>query len=154
MKVFCAWCCRDGRPGYLGEREPLENPEPTHGVCAHHKAQLLESLPSRSFPDAELLIVVRRNNTVLYEHLKRSFAAVSRVKVIVDRRVTDRRAAPCQISDERRHVRTGRRIRQGTISSLGGFMIVRFTPKEIIPPLPGSRGTPALPVGTHAPDLT
>lgn len=133
MQVFCAWCCREARPGYLGEREPLENPEPTHGVCAHHMAQLLESLPSRSFPDADLLIVVRRDNTVLYEHLKRSFAAMARVKVIVDRRVSDRRAAPCQGSDERRHMRT-RRIREGTISPLGHFTIVRFTPK--VPPAP------------------
>jgi hypothetical protein len=119
---------------YLGEREPLENPESTHGVCAHHKAQLLESLPSRSFPDAELLIVVRRNNTVLYEHLKRSFAAVSRVKVIVDR-VLDRRAAWCQESDDRRHVRT-RRIREGTISLLGDFTVVRFTLKVPLTPAP------------------
>ena len=133
MQVFCAWCCRDGQPGYLGEREPLENPESTHGVCAHHKAQLLESLPSRSFPDAELLIVVRRHNTVLYEHLERLFAAASRVKVIVDGRVTDRRAAPCQESDDRRHART-RRIREGTISPLGDFTVVRFTPK--VPPTP------------------
>jgi len=135
MQVLCAWCCRDGKPGYLGEREPLENPEPTHGVCAHHKAQLLESLPSRSFPDAEMLIVVHRNNTVLYEHLERSFAAVSRVKLIVDRRVCDRRAAPCPESNDRRHLRT-RRVRKGTISPLGDFTVVRFAPK--VPTTPAS----------------
>jgi hypothetical protein len=33
--------------------------------------QFLESMPSRSFPDAELLIVVPRNNMTLYEHLQR-----------------------------------------------------------------------------------
>ncbi len=86
MKILCAWCCREGQPGYLGEREPLENPEPTHGICAHHKVQFLESLPSRSFPDAELLIVVRRDNRALYEHLRRTLATMPRVKVIVDRR--------------------------------------------------------------------
>jgi hypothetical protein len=118
MQILCAWCCRDGGPGYMGEREPLDNPEPTHGICARHKAQLLESLPSRSFPDAELLIVVRRDNTVLYENFKWLFATMSRVKVIVDRR----------ISDERRDERT-RRIRTGTISPLGDFTIVRFTPR-------------------------
>jgi hypothetical protein len=73
---------------------------------------------------------------VLYEDLKRSFAAESRVKVIVDRRVTDRRAAPCQESDDRRrHVRT-RRIREGTISPLGDFTVVRFTPKVPLTPTP------------------
>lgn len=28
----------------MGECEPLDNPQPTHGVCAYHKAQVLESL--------------------------------------------------------------------------------------------------------------
>jgi len=134
MQILCAWCCREGQPGYLGEREPLENLEPTHGICARHTREFLESLPSRSFPDAETLIVVRRNNTVLYEYLKRSFTTRSRVKVIVDRRVSDRRTAPGQGSDERRRPRT-RRIREGAISPLGDFAIVRFTPKEP-PPTP------------------
>ena len=118
MQILCAWCCRDGRPGYLGEREPLDNPEPTHGICVRHKAQLLESLPSRSFPTTELLIVVRRDNTVLYERFGRLFAAMPRVKVIVDRRV----------SDERRAERT-RRIHTGAISPFGDFTIVWFTPR-------------------------
>jgi len=135
MRVLCAWCCREGQPGYIGEKEPLDNPEPTHGVCAHHKVQLLQSLPSRSFPDAQVLSVVRRDNAELYEHLKQLFAAVSRVKVIVDRRVSDRRAAPRQRADERRYART-RRIRQGTISPLGDYTIVRFTPKSPLTPAP------------------
>lgn len=118
MQILCAWCCRDGRPGYLGEREPLDNPEPTHGICVSHKAQLLESLPSRSFPTAELLIVVRRDETVLYERFRRLFAAMPRVKVIVDRRV----------SDERRDERT-RRIHTGTASPVGDFTIIWFTPR-------------------------
>jgi hypothetical protein len=118
MQILCAWCLRDGQPGYMGEREPLDNPEPTHGICPRHRAQLLESLPSRSFPDAELLIVVRRDNTALCEELQRLFASRSRVKVILDRRVID----------EHRIART-RRIRAGTISALGNFTIVRFTPR-------------------------
>jgi len=134
MHVICAWCRREGKPGYLGEREPFDNPAPTHGVCPRHKEQLLESFPSRSFPDAELLIVVRRNDTALYEYLQRSFAGVSRVKVIMDRRVSDRRSAQRGVTDERRRVGT-RRIRQDTISPLGGYTVVRFTPKAT-PPLP------------------
>jgi hypothetical protein len=118
MQILCAWCCRDGEPGYLGEREPLDDPTATHGICARHRVELLESLPSRSFPDAEMLIVVPRDNIVLYEQLTQWFAAKPSVKVIVDRR----------ISDERRHERT-RRIRVGTISALGDYTIVRFTPK-------------------------
>ena len=116
MRVLCAWCCREGQPGYLGEREPLDNPEPTHGVCPSHKAVLLESLPSRSFPEAETLIVVNPDDTLRYESLKRVFALMPHVKVILDRRV----------SDTPRVERT-RRVRRGTL--LGGFTIVRFTPR-------------------------
>jgi hypothetical protein len=139
MLVFCAWCERDGKPSYLGEREPLENPAPTHGVCASHKEQLLESFPSRSFPDAELVIVVHRNDTALYEYFQRLFADVSSVKVLVDRRVDDRRSAPRSVTAEHRYVRA--RIRQGRISPLGGYTIVRFTPRETTPPrIEGSAG--------------
>src|SRR2546425_12113282 len=91
MKVICSLCEREGKPGYLGEREPLDNPAVTHGLCSPHTEQLLESIPSRSFPDAELLIVVRPNDTELYEYLQRSFAGVHHVKVIVERRGGDRR---------------------------------------------------------------
>jgi hypothetical protein len=128
MVVLCAWCCRNGEPGYLGEREPLDNPAATHGVCPSHKNQLLESLPSRSFPEAEVLIIVRRENIALYGQLERVFAALSRVKVVLDRRGPERRAVPCPESHEGRR-RINRRIREGVISPLGGFTIVRFTPK-------------------------
>ena len=47
MKILCAWCCGEGQPGYMGEREPLDNPEPTHGICAHHHTLVLESLRYR-----------------------------------------------------------------------------------------------------------
>lgn len=131
MKVLCAWCRREGKPGDLGEREPLEDPESTHGICADHTEQLLEALPSLSFPDAELLIVVRRNDTALHDIL-RSFASVLGAKVIVDRRMGDRRSEQGPVTDERRRVRT-RRIRQGTISPLGVYTAVRFTPKVTSP---------------------
>ena len=136
MKILCAWCCREGQPGYLGELEPLENPQATHGICAQHKIQLLESLPSRSFPDAELLIVVRRNNPALYERLKQSFAAMLAVKVILDGRVSERRAAPWRAPDDRRHHMKTRRIREGTTSPDGNFTILRFTPRGSRPPTP------------------
>jgi len=129
MVVLCAWCRRDGESGYLGELEPLDNPGPTHGVCTPHKIQLLESLPSRSFPDAEQLIVVRRENIALYWQLERVFAGLSRVKVILDRRGPERRALPCPDFHKDRRRRNDRRIREGVNSPLGGFTIVRFTPK-------------------------
>jgi hypothetical protein len=132
MVVLCAWCRRDGESGYLGEREPLDNPGPTHGVCTPHKIQLLESLPSRSFPDAELLIIVRREHIALYWQLERVFAGLSRVKVILDRRGPERRAIPSPELHKDRRRRSDRRIREGVTSPLGGFTIVRFTPKVLL----------------------
>jgi hypothetical protein len=129
MQVLCAWCHRDGKPAYLGEREPLENPGLTHGICVSHKEQVLESLPSRSFPDTKLLIVVRQNYIPLSEHFQRCFVSVPGVKVLVDRRATDRRSASYPVTDERR-VRS-RRIRRGAISQQGSYTVVRFTPKVI-----------------------
>jgi hypothetical protein len=46
MRIFCAWCCRDGELGYMGESEPLDNPAPTHGICERHLAQVIESVDS------------------------------------------------------------------------------------------------------------
>src|SRR4030095_2162520 len=111
MRLLCAWCCGDGQSGYLGEREPFDNPEPTHGICERHKAQFLESLPSQSFPAAELLIVVRQGNPGLYEHLERLLAGLARVTVIVERRVMDRREAPLQEPRGTRGLSTLRRPR-------------------------------------------
>ena len=127
MRVLCAWCCREGQPGYLGEREPLDNPEPTHGICDHHRAEVLESQPSQSFPDVELLIVVRRGNLALYEQLVRMLAGLASMAVIVDRRVADRRAAPAERKGERRWLSPGR-LREAKNPASGDLTLVRFTP--------------------------
>jgi hypothetical protein len=133
MRLLCAWCCGDGQSGYLGEREPFDNPEPTHGICERHKAQFLESLPSQSFPDAELLIVVRQGNPGLYEHLERLLAGLARVTVIVERRVMDRREAPLQEPRERRWLST-RRLREAARTPSGDLTFVRFAPAAAVAP--------------------
>ena len=130
MKAICAWCESEGRPSDLGEREPFHNPATTHCICAYHQKRLLELLPSKAFPDAEVLIVVRPNDTALHDHLQRAFAGMRGVKVIMERRAGDRRAAQDPVADERRHRRM-RRIRQGQVSSLG-YTVVRFTPKALV----------------------
>jgi hypothetical protein len=127
MRILCAWCCREGQPGYLGEREPLDNPETTHGICDRHRAEVLESLPSQSFPDAEILIIVRRSNVALYQDIVQMLAGLARVAVIVDRRVADRRAAPVDGPRERRWLST-RRLREVAGPSSGDLTLVRFTP--------------------------
>lgn len=43
MKVICAWCERDGQPAILGERSPLVDERPTHGICNVHLERYLLS---------------------------------------------------------------------------------------------------------------
>src|SRR5439155_25896846 len=133
MKVICSLCEREGKPGYLGEREPLDNPAVTHGLCSPHTEQLLESIPSRSFPNAELLIVVRPNDTELSEYLQRSFAGVRHVQVI--RRSEEGgggREQGLVTLDLRQQPR---RIRRGKVSPLG-YTVLRFK-RKWSSPLPG-----------------
>lgn len=135
MYILCAWCNREGQFGYLGEREPLDNPLPTHGLCAAHKTKLLEALPSKSFPEVEVLIVVRRDCLASYERLSRLFEGTSRARVILDRRRAERRVLPDLESSERRRFRK-RRIREGRTSPFDDFLVVRFTPRTPAEPEP------------------
>ena len=91
MKIMCAWCEVEGRPANLGEREPLDDPSETHGVCRRHELELLGRLPSRSFPGVQLLLVVRPRESELYERLQRESAGVRGVQVILEQRRTQRR---------------------------------------------------------------
>ena len=125
MKVICASCRAEGKPGDLGEKAPLDDPSETHGYCPRHAAMLLASLPSLSFPDIELLIVVRRHDVPLFEYLQRRLEGVRGVRVILERRVADRRHELGQRAPDRRRLR--RRLRVGQASSLG-YTVVRFRP--------------------------
>jgi hypothetical protein len=40
MRVVCSWCEAEGKPALVREKEPLEDPEETHGVCKEPKALL------------------------------------------------------------------------------------------------------------------
>ena len=126
MKIVCASCRAEGRSGDLGEKAPFDDPSETHGYCPRHAALLLASLPSLSFPDIELLIVVRRPDVQLFEYLQRRLEGVRGVKVILERRVGDRRRDSRQRAPDRRRLR--RRLRLGQASSLG-YTVVRFRPR-------------------------
>ena len=123
MKVTCAWCQREGQPASLGERAPLDDPAETHGICRRHTLELLNRLPSRSFPGVRLLLVVSSRESGLYEHLKRELAGVSGVKVMLERRQGERRLEPQSVPDEQRRIE--RRLRQGEVSALG-YTVIRF----------------------------
>lgn len=124
MKAFCAWCQREGGPAFLGEREPLDDDSETHGVCRRHLQSILAALPSTSFPDITYLFVIKPGEAALHEHLERAFLGVRGVKVILERRHGDRRAAHYRTAHERR--RTERRQPRGTSYALG-YTTVRFS---------------------------
>jgi len=123
MKITCAWCQREGQPASLGERAPLDDAAETHGICRRHTLELLDRLPSRSFPGVRLLLVVSPSESALYEHLQQELAGVSGVKVMLERRRGERRLAPQSVPDEQRRVE--RRLRQGEVSALG-YTVIRF----------------------------
>jgi hypothetical protein len=104
----------------MGEPEPYDNPATTQGICSRHQEQVLGA-SSQSFPDAEMLVVVRPADTDLYEYLLPRFAGVPRLIVILDRRRPDR-------PEEHKRGREERRIQTGTVSALG-YTVVRFKTK-------------------------
>jgi hypothetical protein len=121
--VMCAWCEQEGRPAGLGERAPLDDQSKTHGICRHHAIDLLSRLPSRSFPGVRLLLVVNQEQAALYEFLERELAGVSGVRVMKERRRSDRRIAPTVVPAEKR--RAERRVREGEVYS-PGYTVIRF----------------------------
>ena len=123
MKVTCAWCQREGQPANLGERAPLDDPAETHGICRRHTLDLLNRLPSRSFPGVRLLLVVSEKESSLYKHLQRELAGVSGVKVMLERRRAERRIEQQSVPEDQR--RLDRRVREGEISALG-YTVIRF----------------------------
>jgi hypothetical protein len=131
MKLICAWCRAEGRPGLLGEKPPLDDPTETHGICRRHREELLESLPSSSFPGVDLLIVVRPHEASLYQYLDRRWSGVRGVRVIVDRRRAERRRGREPMSTERRR-RAEARIRPPVFTP-PGYQMIRFNRPQRLP---------------------
>jgi hypothetical protein len=123
VKAYCAWCRQEGRNGYLGEREPFDDPRETHGVCDRHQQQLLATLPSISFPGLEVLVIVAPRESALYDYLRARLGGVKGVHVMFERRRSDRRQQGRPVSSDRRQ--RERRVRRGQTSALG-FTLVRF----------------------------
>jgi len=76
-----------------------------------------------SFPDVEMLLVVRRHDPTLFEYLQRWLVGVRGVKVILERHQGDRRREARPPVKDRRRLQ--RRLRHGQMSSLG-YTSVRF----------------------------
>lgn len=123
MRVVCAWCRREGRPDFLGEKAPFDDRSETHSVCEPHRRRELEALESRSFPGIKLLVVVGPREQGLYDYLTRTLDRMQDVAVIMERRQHERRRQPGGQENERR--RRERRLRRGSgPSSL--YRYVRF----------------------------
>jgi hypothetical protein len=125
VKAHCSWCRAEGVPDYLGEREPLENPGDTYGVCPRHMAQILtapRAKPAASGP--QLIVVVGAQDRSLYDYLTRGLATVEGVQVILERRQKERRVSPGPVNVERRQG-DRRQPRQGV--HFMGCTFVRLT---------------------------
>ncbi len=40
MKVVCVYCATEGKSALMREKEPLDDPRVTHGICAEHQRRL------------------------------------------------------------------------------------------------------------------
>jgi hypothetical protein len=127
VRVICAWCRAEGSPADLGEREPLEDPIETHGLCQRHSTQLLGAARARPSAGLRLLIVVKRSDQSLYENVTRVTAGVQGVYVMLDRRQGERRREARRVPAERRQA--DRRQSRGAVHS-NGCTFVRFPPTE------------------------
>jgi len=125
VRAICAWCRAEGAPADLGEREPLEDQDETHGLCQRHLTQFLAAARSRPSAGLRLLIVVKRGDQSLCEYLTRAMAGVEGVHVMMDRRHGERRKEARAVPGERRQA--DRRQSRALIHSIG-CTFVRFPP--------------------------
>ena len=123
MRAICAWCQAEGLPADLGPREPLDNPDETHGLCQRHLKHFLAEARSRPLAGLRFLIVVKLDDQDLYDYLIRAMAGLDGVHVMVDRRNRDRRRDARSMPGERRQA--SRRNSRGLIHSIG-CTFVRF----------------------------
>lgn len=90
MKVLCAWCQREGKPALLGERDPLDDPKETHGICAEHARRLMAELGPASFDGVEVLVIVEPRETGVFEYLREALGGLRGVQVMLERRAGSR----------------------------------------------------------------
>ena len=132
MKRICSWCRSEGSPADLGEREPLDDPSETHGLCQRHLTDLLAAARARPLAGLpsdglRMLIVVKNGDRSLYDYLTRSMTEVEGVHVIVDGRLGDRRRVARPVRGERRQ---GDRRQSREVLDSMGCSFVRFGPDD------------------------
>ncbi|HSD50479.1 MAG TPA: PilZ domain-containing protein [Candidatus Methylomirabilis sp.] len=50
MKVICMYCVKAGEPALIREKEPLDDPRITHGICHRHLVQLHKDMQALGLP--------------------------------------------------------------------------------------------------------
>ena len=50
MTVVCAWCQHQGRLTVLREKEPLDHPMISHGICEEHLVAFLAEVRAQRGP--------------------------------------------------------------------------------------------------------
>lgn len=48
MTVVCAWCQRQGRTTVLREKEPLDYPAVSHGICEEHSLEFMAEIRAQA----------------------------------------------------------------------------------------------------------
>lgn len=71
VKVLCAWCVRDGRPAFLREKWPFEDPSETHGLCGDHFTSLSASVNQVVTPKVWFLSRVHDVYWALFRRVQR-----------------------------------------------------------------------------------
>jgi hypothetical protein len=123
VRGICSWCQAEGSPADLGEREPLDDPAETHGLCQRHLSQFVGASRSRPSAGLRLLIVVKSEELSLYDYLTRAMTEVEGVHVMLDRRTSERRRLARSVSGERRQ---GDRRQARGVADFMGCAFVRF----------------------------
>lgn len=95
MRVVCAWCGTVLSPGKPGDTQV------SHGICGE--------CVRRYFPTGFRYAVVPRDRSFMLAEIERAFRLVSGIRVILDRRRSERRRRHTQVRSDRRALRRDRR---------------------------------------------
>jgi hypothetical protein len=83
----------------MGVVLPLEDGRLSHGLCG----RCSDRVSRETRPRVRAVIVVHRARPLLYEYLRLAFEGVPHVRVVLDRRLSERRRARGQSAAEQRN---------------------------------------------------
>jgi len=108
MRVVCAWCDKTVMEGEPGDTLV------SHGICSE--------CSGRFFPTGLRYAVVPPDRSFLLAEIESAFQAIRGIRVILDRRRSERRRGPTRMRDDRRAPRRDRR--QSSSPIVGALPVV------------------------------